>query len=93
MIKELEKILIDFIDYLPDLFILVDASDWTISLLNKSMAKSLGKTKKELLGRNILDFFPPDVLRIRKKQAEKVIQTGKPVFFVDERKGKWFENA
>ncbi len=93
MIKNLEKILIEFIDSLPELFILVDALDWTVILLNKSMAKSLGKTKGEIIGKNILDLFPPNVKKIRKKQAEKVILTGKPAFFIDERVGRWFENA
>ena len=93
MVKKLENILIEFIDYLPELFILADALDWTVVLLNESMAESLGKTKAEILGKNILDFFPPNVKKIRKKQAEKVILTGKPAFFIDERDGRWFENA
>lgn len=93
MIKQLEEILIEFIDNLPELFILADASDWTILALNKSMAQSLGKTKEELIGKKVPDFFQPDVLKIRKKYAEKAIRTGKPVFFIDKRNRRWFKNA
>ena len=92
MIKQLEEILIEFIDNLPELFILADASDWTILTLNKSMAQSLGKTKDELIGKKVPDFFQQNVLKIRKKYAEKAIRTGKPVFFIDERNGRWFKN-
>jgi len=91
--KILRELPINIIDSIPELFILINASDWTILQLNKAMAKSLGKTREELLGKNILKFFPPDVAEIRKKQAEKVIRTGKSVYFEDKREGRWFENA
>jgi PAS domain S-box-containing protein len=82
-----------FIDFLPEMFILIDASDWTVLQLNEAMAKSLGKTKKELIGKNILELFPPNVAKIRKEQAKKVILTGKSVYFEDQRDGRWFENV
>jgi len=91
--KILKEIPVNIIDSIPELFILINASDWTILQLNKAMAQSLGKTRKELLGKNILNFFPPDVADIRKKQAKKVVSTGKSVYFEDKREGRWFENA
>ncbi|MGF3554662.1 MAG: PAS domain S-box protein [Thermoplasmatota archaeon] len=93
MVKKLEQILIEFIDNLSDLFILGDTTNWTIVHLNESMAKSIGKTKKELIGQRLLDVIPHNVTLSRIEYAKKAISTKKPVFFIDQRDDRWFENA
>jgi len=91
-IEKSEEMAYKFLDTIPDLAMLVKVDNWIILALNESMAKSLGKNKKELIGRNILDVFPSDVAKYRKEQAKKVLQDGKPVRFEDERNGRWFHN-
>ena len=56
--------------------------------VNDLAAKRLGKTPDELIGTNVLDYFPSDVAKSRKKQADRVLGSGKPVCFQDEREGR-----
>lgn len=81
------------IENLPDLILLIDASNWEVCYINDRMAKSLGKNRAELVSKNILHYLPTKVAELRKTQGKKVIQTGKPVFFEDSREGRWFENS
>jgi len=93
MTKKLEELLKKFLDSLPELFLIGDPSDWTVVYLNKSMAQSIGKTKEEIIGRKIDNFFPSKILKIRKKYAELAVSTGKPVYFKDKRNNRWFDNT
>lgn len=92
-IEKSEEMAYKFLDTIPDLAMLVQVDNWIILALNESMAKSLGKNKKDLIGTNILDVFPSDVAKCRKEQAKKVLQDRKPIHFEDERNGRWFYNT
>jgi PAS domain S-box-containing protein len=81
-----------FLDNIPYFIMFIDAENFKVLYLNKSMAKSLGKKKEELIGKNILNFLPKKSSIIRKKYAEKVIKTKKPQIFEDEREGRYFLN-
>ena len=70
----------------------VDAKDkFKIVTINKQMALSFGKTKNELIGKNILDFLPPNVAKLRKQYSNKVIKNKKSVIFEDKRDDKYFQ--
>jgi len=77
------------IDNIPDLLILLDPN-CKILLLNEAMAKNLGETKENLIGKNALDLFPPEIAKNRKEMAHKLINTKKPFVFEDKRDGRWF---
>lgn len=77
---------------IPYSFILISVQNYKVVAVNKQMSSSLGKTEEELIGKNVLDIFPPKTAKIRKKYAELVIKTKKPQFFEDERDGRWFLN-
>ncbi|MBU1941587.1 MAG: PAS domain S-box protein, partial [Candidatus Thermoplasmatota archaeon] len=81
------------IDSLPDLFLVIDAKDWTVRYVNDAMAQSLNISKNDLMGKNILKLLPPKVAKLRKQQGEKVISSKEPVYFEDERDGRWFDNT
>jgi PAS domain S-box-containing protein len=66
--------------------------DGTIIALNQTTTRYLGKEMHELLNTNVFDLFPPDVAMQRKAQNERVIQTGQPIRYEDERAGIWFDN-
>ncbi|NVM23835.1 MAG: PAS domain S-box protein, partial [Desulfobacterales bacterium] len=75
-----------------DQVVLIDP-DGTIIALNEAMAKSLKKDLNELIGTRIFDLFPPNVAEYRKAQIDKVVRSGKPVRFEDERGGRWFDSS
>jgi PAS domain S-box-containing protein len=61
--------------------------------LNETTAQRLGKKRDELRGLNICDLLPPAVVEHRKAFIEKVIQSGEPIRFVDEREGIWNDHT
>ena len=69
-----------------DMVYLVD-TDGNALAVNEIAARRFGETPDELLGKNTLSYFPPDLAKSRKLYADKVARTGKPVHFQDEREG------
>ncbi len=63
----------------------------TILALNETSAQRLGKTRDEMLGHRLYDFFPPHVAKSRRKRVEEMIASGQPICFEDEREGRWFD--
>ena len=60
---------------------------------NETAARRLGKSVDALVGLCVYDFFPPDLAKFRKAQADKVFRSGAPVRFEDERGGRSFDNS
>lgn len=83
---ELEAIL----DAPRDSVIIFDR-DGIILDCNKTFTKSSGLRKEEIIGKYGPDFYPPEIREERKKLSEKVFETGKPIEFIDERDGKYFD--
>jgi PAS domain S-box-containing protein len=81
------------LDSHPDLLMLIDARTWKVVALNEKIAKSLGHNKEDLIGKEILKFFPPQVAELREKMGLQVIQKKKAVFFEDRRDNRWFKNS
>jgi PAS domain S-box-containing protein len=65
--------------------------DGTVVDLNEAAAARLGTTAEELKGKNVFDWFPPDVVAARKAAGDADIAAGKPVRFQDERDGMCFD--
>ena len=55
-------------------------------------ANSLGRTVEELLGSRLFDLIPNRLASFGKDSLDKVIMSGKPVLFKEERQGTMFEN-
>jgi PAS domain S-box-containing protein len=60
---------------------------------NETMARRFRRRVEELIGSCVWDLFPSDMSERRKAQVSKVIQSGKPVRFEDEREGMWNDNV
>jgi PAS domain S-box-containing protein len=60
---------------------------------NETMAHRFRKRVDELIGSCIWDLFPSGVSERRKAHVDKVIQSGMPVRFEDEREGMWNDNV
>jgi len=58
--------------------------------INEAAVQRLG-VADTFVGKNLLDFFPPELAAARKAKVEAVLHTGKPVRFEDERDGFVFQ--
>lgn len=94
-IHELQKqlhIQNDFFDTIPYLIAIVNLKG-IILYSNQAMAKSLGKNKDELIGLNILDFFPEQTGEYRFTKALEAKKVKKPVEFIDMRNNHFFKST
>jgi formate hydrogenlyase transcriptional activator len=64
-----------------------------ILAINQVGAQRLGKSADELIGVSVDDYFPPDVAKFRKTIRDKIVRSGKPVRFQDEREGRVLDNS
>lgn len=87
---ESEETLRSFFDAISEPLLLTDPQG-TILMANETMARRLGKNVNELIGLCQYDFFPPDVAQNRKKYYDRVVLTGEPVHFEDQRDNRTFE--
>jgi PAS domain S-box-containing protein len=60
---------------------------------NEMAAERYGKRPEELVGTNIFDLMPPDLVKARNAIGDEVVRTGKPIHFEDERAGMLFETT
>ncbi len=67
--------------------------DGVILHLNETAARRLGYTVEELQNKVIFNAMPPELAQKKHEWFQKVIQTKKPVFFEDEREGRYIENG
>jgi PAS domain S-box-containing protein len=72
-----------------DLALLVSI-DGTVLTANQNAADRYEKKLEELIGGNIYQLMPPDVLELRKSKAEEIIQTKQPVHYIEENAGRFF---
>lgn len=89
-LKKSEEALWSLINAPDEALLLIDEKG-TILMANEILAHRLGKRVQEVLGTCQYDYFPPHVAEHRRKQYDRVMKTGKPVHFEDERKGRFFE--
>lgn len=67
--------------------------DTTILMANEAAAASLGKSINKLIGTSAAKILPHQVRNRRSSLFNNVIQTGEPVRFEDQKKGKWFDTT
>ncbi len=88
--EESEETFRSLINATNETLILID-TEGIILVANETVARRLGQSVQGLIGTSQYDYFPPDVARSRKEYCDRVISTGKPVSFEDERAGRSFE--
>ncbi len=71
----------------------VDADNFEVVTCNEAMAKNLRQSSEKLVGKNIKDFLPENVLLERVAIGEKILKENKPYTFEDENSGKYFLNT
>ncbi|MCB2195229.1 MAG: PAS domain S-box protein [Bacteroidetes bacterium] len=70
----------------------VDADNYQIISCNQAMAKSLNHSVQNLIGKNIKDLMPPEVLKKRIEYGNKALELNTIQQFEDERDGRRFMN-
>jgi PAS domain S-box-containing protein len=71
---------------------LLVSADGSVLVANVAVASRVGKSTEELMGNCIYDFIPTEVARERREKAHEVIDTGNPVHFEDECRGRLIDN-
>jgi PAS domain S-box-containing protein len=59
---------------------------------NEATSLRFNKTREELVGLSIWDLLEPETAARRKAFTARVIRSGEPVQFEDEREGKWWDS-
>ncbi len=67
--------------------------DGTIITANQTFADRVGKTVAQCVGASVYDIIPADIALNRKHIVEKILRTGQPVTFEDERCGHWLRHS
>lgn len=75
----------------PDAAYLLDTQG-NILAANAPGSQDLATSTAELIGLNVQDLFEPALAAARLSQIKRVISTGQPVHFEDERAGRYFQN-
>ncbi|RPH60233.1 MAG: PAS domain S-box protein [Chloroflexi bacterium] len=60
--------------------------------LNEALARAIGRSMIELVGKRSYDMLPPEIGRQRKAIVDKVVATAQPVRMEDHYPGRWLEN-
>mgnify|MGYP006291472637 FL=1 len=79
------------LDAFTETAILIDPAG-VILALNDVAARRIGYPRRELVGRVVFNFMPPQVARRRREKAAQVISTGQKVRFEDDNNGRINDN-
>ncbi len=91
-LKQSEEIARAFLNATTDSGLLVDREGLVIDL-NDRMARSLGRTRSDMIGTIIYDYLPPALAEKRKTKGLEVASKREPIRFEDQREDRWFENS
>ena len=80
-----------FFNAIQDVAVMLDRNGYVIEA-NSALARQLGRSVDEIVGRRLRDFISGEVGKLRQSYGDRVIHSGEAVRFEDERNGKWFDN-
>ena len=89
-LRDSETTLRSLVNATKESLLLIDPGG-KILVANRTIAQRLGRSARELIGASIYEYFPPEVAARRKAEYDKVVRTGQPVHFFDERAGRAHE--
>lgn len=91
-LKESKETIEALLNATTDHAVLLDAQTNFLAL-NEAVARRLGVPRRELIGKQAVDYFLPSVRERRQRWFDEVISTGKGVRFEDELDGRFFDNS
>ena len=68
-------------------------NDGTIIMGNNTAIQRIGRPQEEVIGRKFSELLPPELTKSRTIQLEKVVKSGQPLEFEDERDGIFFQHS
>jgi len=83
---------IDGDSYSNSLITEIDGDSYKIKSCNPAFARMLNKVPEQLVGKNVKELFPSDILQRRIEYGEKALKENKIQIFEDERNGNYFIN-
>jgi PAS domain S-box-containing protein len=93
-LRESEKLVRAILDATTESVLLLDKQG-TILSINETAARRFGRSVEEIVGLNAWDvtsgLIPPDLIKSRREQLNKVIRSGEPIRFEDQREGMIFD--
>jgi PAS domain S-box-containing protein len=89
-LRESEATARALLDAPTDLVILLD-TDGVVVDANQAAALRFNKAREELVGLSIWDLFEPEAAARRKAFVDRVMRSGEPIQFEDEREGKCWD--
>ncbi|MDQ5911156.1 MAG: hypothetical protein QG599_3253, partial [Pseudomonadota bacterium] len=90
-IEERQNLIRSMIEGCPETLLLIDTVG-SILMLNQTAAQRLGKKPEQMIDTVIYDHFPAEVAACRRAEIEKVVATGQPARFADQRNRFHFIN-
>ena len=90
-LRENQESLEVLLNAIPEAAFLIDP-DGLIIEANVTMAERFGLARERLLGMCAFDLLPPDLAEERRRQAQEVVETGKPKRFLDRRGDRVIDN-
>ena len=90
-LRENEVTLRTLINAAPESLFLLDI-DGTIITANETLARRLGTTVNELVGSNIYNYLPENLIATRKMYAEKALRNRKMIYYEDLRQDRYMAN-
>ena len=91
-LRESEETALTLLNAPLDAAYLLDSSG-RILALSQAGAQSLGGKAESLKGEYAFDLFPPELRKSRKKSVCEIFRSGQPVYFEDEKDGRYFSNS
>ena len=89
-LRQSEATLREFIDALPGITVVTDL-EGNLHTFNEQFAKRYRKPDVELESQNIYDLLSPTNAEGRRPYAQMVVESGKPVHFQSEGRGRFFD--
>lgn len=90
-LRERETTIRTLLNASTDSVIMVDTNG-VILALNETAAQRFDRKARDLVGEYSFNLLPPELAATRKTQVDRVIDTGEPLKFEDQRAGMWFES-
>jgi len=99
-LREREQMIRALLNAPKDTALLIDktgtilaANETALKRLGTYASKTVGVNGNKLVGQRVYDLFPEEIAKKRRARNLKVMRTGKPGRYVDQRDGSWYDNS
>lgn len=99
-LREREQMIRALLNAPKDTALLIDkqgtilaANETALKRIGAHAGKTAGVNGNKLVGRRVYDLFPEELGRKRRARNLKVMRSGKPGRYVDQRDGSWYDNS